>query len=59
MGLAALVEPQVILERPLITFDVIAEDIRRRIIPPLNGVASPNLVWDVQGTTSLRRNYGD
>ena len=59
MGFTALVEPQVILERPLVTFNFIAENIRCGVIPPLDRVTSPNLAWDVhksyQFETKLRR----
>ena len=53
------VEPQVVLERPLVTLDFVAENIRRRVISPFDGVTSPDLAWDVHGTTSFGRNYGD
>ena len=53
------IRPQVILQSPACAVDVIAENIRCGVIPPLNGVASPDLAWDVHGATSVGRNYGD
>ena len=50
--------PQVVLEGPLVTLDFVAENIRRRVISPFDGVTSPDLTWDVHGTTSFGRNYG-
>jgi hypothetical protein len=47
MSRSAPVEPQVVLKRPVITFNFVAENIRSGVIPPLNGVASPYLAWDV------------
>ena len=49
MSRTAPVEPQVVLKRPVITFNFVAEDIRSGVVPPLNGVASPYLAWDVHG----------
>ena len=53
------IRPQVILQSPASAVNVIAENIGRGVIPPLHGVASPDLAWDVHGATSVERNYGD
>ena len=59
MGGRRYIRSQEVLERPLVTLDFVAENIRRRVISPFDGVTSPDLAWDVhrgyQFWTKLRR----